>query len=961
MNNKIQAFISVFVSVLLIFMFTASIYATSSQDLATTIPKDHEIYDDLTYLYQQGYVSEDAYNITQNHQLTNYEIGLVLSNAYYNFLQDEPDVNKEAALLGEIAKEFGETLVVLGFPKDTVDSLKVMADQYKQQQQAQAQKEDQSSDKKEQSKYITREEFEDLKEDMVAEAKKSNVEIHGGTEILTRQVEVSGNVPTDDDGVPLYKNEDTLKQTFDLNITGHVTDDVQVTANLAAENPNGLLSDMEGGTPLLLKEASIVGLQNEVNKLVIGVQPPTSFGDFTYKAEGENGLSWQHDGDLFNFMIMGTKSDLFPADSDGNQAPRPFTRYTVGSRVATDQLLKDVNLGLNFVTTWDSDKAEGWQEDDTKQRLMIGSANAKGEFKGFSIDSELAILNMDDDTETSNSPKETTVPAFYADLSKSFLENTLQTDLSVAYVHPDFDADSLVEKDETESDEDEENEENEEDDMLEDIAANNEETSNFSYRYPAGERGIDFGISWRKNDFNISAQSSYWDGSNDDPDANLKQEKGGSLAASWSKDNFNIKGEFGAWLDDGDDNTVLEGSLGGSYTLEFNADSSKNGQYVVEAGDYLSSIADKFNTSVDAIKETNNLKSDNIFIGQELAIPGQQKTERTLASITLDEEIGFEKENEDPTTLSNKVSLKANTEFIEGLNIDSQFSHDFNTHESDPVNFVNAGANASYDINIGERVVITPSYEFAFKNGLEDDPSTEEYDPYVVETMNHEGGLALTVEAIKDTLAFKGKGTFGAFNVKQSQLDEDGRYIDGDPRVGGRFTAGATFTPQGPKWLEGLSIDGEVGKEIYDYTEKAADKNQNSIVAGGKIAYQNDIPEFFKVDGQGRVFYNIDTTIDNVEEYNKLNQAYGAELTFKVNEDTNVTARHSTEKETDKNAKEPVDKSTSTTGITVTTQPIGPDGPSIDFTLNDISIKDKYNPSESYSIKEIQSTVGGRF
>ena len=43
--------------------------------------------------------------------------------------------------------------------------------------------------------------------------------------------------------------------------------------------------------------------------------------------------------------------------------------------------------------------------------------------------------------------------------------------------------------------------------------------------------------------------------------------------------------------------------------------------YVVQSGDSLWSIARKFNTTVTAIKEKNNLKSDLLNIGQKLIIP----------------------------------------------------------------------------------------------------------------------------------------------------------------------------------------------------------------------------------------------------------------------------------------------------------------------------------------------------
>ena len=43
--------------------------------------------------------------------------------------------------------------------------------------------------------------------------------------------------------------------------------------------------------------------------------------------------------------------------------------------------------------------------------------------------------------------------------------------------------------------------------------------------------------------------------------------------------------------------------------------------YIVEKGDTLYSIAKKYSTTVNKIKELNNLKSDTLSIGQEITIP----------------------------------------------------------------------------------------------------------------------------------------------------------------------------------------------------------------------------------------------------------------------------------------------------------------------------------------------------
>ena len=44
-------------------------------------------------------------------------------------------------------------------------------------------------------------------------------------------------------------------------------------------------------------------------------------------------------------------------------------------------------------------------------------------------------------------------------------------------------------------------------------------------------------------------------------------------------------------------------------------------EHVVEAGHTLSAIAAAYGTTVEAIKQANHLKSDNIYVGQKLFIP----------------------------------------------------------------------------------------------------------------------------------------------------------------------------------------------------------------------------------------------------------------------------------------------------------------------------------------------------
>jgi len=44
-------------------------------------------------------------------------------------------------------------------------------------------------------------------------------------------------------------------------------------------------------------------------------------------------------------------------------------------------------------------------------------------------------------------------------------------------------------------------------------------------------------------------------------------------------------------------------------------------EYVVQSGDTLSLVAEAFNTNVRTIREMNNLKNDNLRVGQKLKVP----------------------------------------------------------------------------------------------------------------------------------------------------------------------------------------------------------------------------------------------------------------------------------------------------------------------------------------------------
>ena len=58
--------------------------------------------------------------------------------------------------------------------------------------------------------------------------------------------------------------------------------------------------------------------------------------------------------------------------------------------------------------------------------------------------------------------------------------------------------------------------------------------------------------------------------------------------------------------------------------------------YTIVAGDTLWGLAQRFNTTVDAIKTLNNLTSDNLSIGQQLLIPTNNQTTITYTVVAGD-------------------------------------------------------------------------------------------------------------------------------------------------------------------------------------------------------------------------------------------------------------------------------------------------------------------------------------
>lgn len=74
------------------------------------------------------------------------------------------------------------------------------------------------------------------------------------------------------------------------------------------------------------------------------------------------------------------------------------------------------------------------------------------------------------------------------------------------------------------------------------------------------------------------------------------------------------------------DNNMIEECIGVDYTPPVS--NTQTITYTVKKGDSLYSIARKFNTSVDTLVNINNLKSNNLSIGQVLKIPSSSNNSR---------------------------------------------------------------------------------------------------------------------------------------------------------------------------------------------------------------------------------------------------------------------------------------------------------------------------------------------
>ena len=104
---------------------------------------------------------------------------------------------------------------------------------------------------------------------------------------------------------------------------------------------------------------------------------------------------------------------------------------------------------------------------------------------------------------------------------------------------------------------------------------------------------------------------------------------------------------------------TIEECFGEDYTPPVNLSYTT---YTVKKGDNLYSIANNYNTSVDAIKNANNLKSINLYIGQQLKIPFNQTNESIYVVKSGDNLYSIARRfNTTVDTIKRKNNLTSNT------------------------------------------------------------------------------------------------------------------------------------------------------------------------------------------------------------------------------------------------------------------------------------------------------------
>ena len=102
-------------------------------------------------------------------------------------------------------------------------------------------------------------------------------------------------------------------------------------------------------------------------------------------------------------------------------------------------------------------------------------------------------------------------------------------------------------------------------------------------------------------------------------------------------------------------------------TTDNNNNTSNKNIYIVKKGDSLYKIANNYNTTVDNIKNANNLTSNNLFIGQILIIPEQKSNTNEITYIVKKGDSLWAIANRYDTTvekIKNTNNLSSNNLFI---------------------------------------------------------------------------------------------------------------------------------------------------------------------------------------------------------------------------------------------------------------------------------------------------------
>jgi len=417
----------------------------------------------------------------------------------------------------------------------------------------------------------------------------NNVEIHGSTYIEYNKVDTEGNVPLDEDDDPIYEEEDTFEQVFNLDIIGHIADGIKLVANLKAENEEGLLS--EGGE-LNLEDVRLVGLQDDINKFVVGSQPAVNFGSLSYQSKGENGFSWQHNGEKYSLYTLYTIKDK-TFDEDGNEIPLPYKRNTLGLRVATDKLVENFKFGFNILNTEDDDvnNEYGSLVLPNKKSLTIASFTGDYEKDDLTIGTEIAVMDKDDNVNSNED--NTNAFAVLFDIGKKFSEN-LTANLHLRKVEDDYNAETLVD----------ENAYNKDDNTIDDIES----------PYNPGESGGTLDLAYAKGNFNGDLTLEYWDGDTEEADT----DKGMRASAQYNKDNWGVSYNGEHWNDDGDGYEYKDHTLTGNYRHEFTKEKeNKEGKTVKETFATIT-VEDSINYEEDEAEDFPEITTNTFTLATEI-------------------------------------------------------------------------------------------------------------------------------------------------------------------------------------------------------------------------------------------------------------------------------------------------------------------------------------------------------